>query len=222
MKLKEGLEEEFYRAWKEGKVKRVDDPVIDRTMAVRIATQLRWIPINNIEWKYHPMTGEPLIDGWPLYSGLPQREWVGLTNEEMFYIYGQNHVGKLCNLGRLVEAKLKEKNSTTERNIQTSDKIPVKSSHLEGHTMNNEYTAGEAEAWINGHRVGKNQGEQLRLAVKEFFEDYLDVVEESDSGRLFHPITVSCCRALKTEPLEKLLVEMRKRSGAKSKDENHE
>ena len=22
-------------------------------------------------WKYDPMTGEPLIDGWPLYSGLP-------------------------------------------------------------------------------------------------------------------------------------------------------
>lgn len=180
MKLKEGLEEEFYKAWKEGKVKRVDDPVIDRTMAVRIATQLRWIPINNIEWKYHPMTGEPMFDGWPLHSGVP------------------------------------EKNSTNERNTQTSDKIPVESAQAEG------YTAGKADAWVNGHRVGKKQGEQLRIAVKEFFEKYLDVVEESDSGKIFHPITISCCRALKTEPLEKLLTEMRALSGAKSKEENHE
>jgi len=48
------------------------------------------------------------MDKVPLYT---KKEWVGLTDEEMFYIYGQNHVGKLCNLGRLVEAKLKEKNN---------------------------------------------------------------------------------------------------------------
>jgi len=31
---------------------------------------------------YDPYTGEPLVDGWPLYSGLPQREWLGLTYKE--------------------------------------------------------------------------------------------------------------------------------------------
>jgi hypothetical protein len=51
------------------------------------------------------------MDKVPLYTAPPQREWVELTDEEMFDIYGQNHIGKLCNLGRLVEAKLKEKNT---------------------------------------------------------------------------------------------------------------
>lgn len=23
-------------------------------------------------WKFDPMTGEPLVNGWPLYSGLPK------------------------------------------------------------------------------------------------------------------------------------------------------
>ncbi len=62
------------------------------------------------EWKYNPMTGEPLIDGWPLYSGLPQREWIGLTDEE---IDTWNIVGheSLRDFVRAIEAKLKEKNT---------------------------------------------------------------------------------------------------------------
>ena len=51
--------------------------------------------------------------------------------------------------------------------------------------------------------------ERLKECVKDFFENYLDVQEESDSGRMFHPITISCCRAMKTEPLNKLLDEMK-------------
>jgi hypothetical protein len=78
------------------------------------------------EWKYNPMTGEPLIDGWPLYSGLPQREWQGLTDDEMNEAmdywsdpvrsaYGGAHsadgeyVG-MIDTWRYIEAKLKEKN----------------------------------------------------------------------------------------------------------------
>jgi hypothetical protein len=30
--------------------------------------------VDRRQWKYDPMTGEPLVDGWPLYSGLPQPE----------------------------------------------------------------------------------------------------------------------------------------------------
>jgi hypothetical protein len=61
-----------------------DERVIDKSMAKRIATQLGWEP---------------------------KREWVALTDDEMLDIYGQNHEGKKYNLGRLVEAKLKEKNA---------------------------------------------------------------------------------------------------------------
>lgn len=28
--------------------------------------------VDRRQWKYDPMTGEPLVDGWPLYSGLPK------------------------------------------------------------------------------------------------------------------------------------------------------
>lgn len=40
-----------------------------------------------------------------------KREWVGLTDDEMLMIYGQNHEGKKYNLGRMVQRALKEKNA---------------------------------------------------------------------------------------------------------------
>ncbi len=58
----------------------------------------------------------------------------------------------------------------------------------------------------------------LRVCVKEFFEKYLNYAEESDSGKMFHPITVSCCRVMMTEPLNNLLARMAELSGAKPKE----
>ena len=60
----------------------MSDPVIDRTMAVRIATQLGWEP---------------------------KREWVGLTDEEKLTLVREtdNPVDALA----ATEAKLKEKNT---------------------------------------------------------------------------------------------------------------
>jgi hypothetical protein len=69
------------------------------------------MPIANLEEKelVYPTKPEPTIDGWPLYSGLPQREWVGLTDEERANCsaeaYGRHFV--LC---ELIEFKLKQKN----------------------------------------------------------------------------------------------------------------
>lgn len=64
------------------------DPVIDKTMAKRIATQLGWEP---------------------------KREWVGLTNEEiadMHYAIKVKGMGayKTEDIYRAIEAQLKEKN----------------------------------------------------------------------------------------------------------------
>ena len=56
--------------------------------------------------------------------------------------------------------------------------------------------------------------EELQTLVKDFFEKFLDTWEESDSGREFHPITISCCRCMKVEPLDKLLIRMRELSEA--------
>jgi len=59
------------------------------------------------------------------------------------------------------------------------------------------------------------EAEELQILVKSFFEDYLDYQEESDSGRVFNPIHISCTRVMKLEPLAKLLIRMRELSGAK-------
>ena len=58
---------------------------------------------------------------------------------------------------------------------------------------------------------------ELRACVKEFFEGYLNIVEESDNGKEFNPITISCCRALMVEPLNNLLNRMAELSGAERK-----
>jgi len=44
-------------------------------------------------------------------NAMGKREWVGLTDEEMLMIYGQQHEGEKYSLGRMVEQALKEKNT---------------------------------------------------------------------------------------------------------------
>lgn len=55
---------------------------------------------------------------------------------------------------------------------------------------------------------------RLRHLVKTFFDTYLNRVEESEGGRLFFPIVISNCRAATIAPLNDLLDEMAKLSGA--------
>jgi hypothetical protein len=66
-------------------------------------------------------------------------------------------------------------------------------------------------------KVHKLQAEndELKATMRGFFEDFLNVREESDSGRVFAPITISSCRVMMTEPLSALLDKMRTLSGAK-------
>jgi len=62
--------------------------------------------------------------------------------------------------------------------------------------------------------------EELKACVKSFFEDYLNMRECSDSGRMWAPIAVSCARVMKLDPLGELLERMRVLSGAeKAHDE---
>jgi hypothetical protein len=56
---------------------------------------------------------------------------------------------------------------------------------------------------------------ELQTLVKSFFEDYLNYEEESDSGRVFCPIHLSCTRVMMIEPLAKLLMRMKELSGVK-------
>ena len=54
---------------------------------------------------------------------------------------------------------------------------------------------------------------ELQGLVKEFFEKYLNHVEESDGGIMFSPITISCCRVMMIKPLEDLLTKMAELAG---------
>lgn len=53
------------------------------------------------------------------------------------------------------------------------------------------------------------EGETLEELVKEFFEKYLNRVEETESGGFFNPIVVTCCRSMMIKPLGELLEKMR-------------
>lgn len=60
------------------------DPIIDRTMAVRIATQLGWEP---------------------------KREWINLTDEEIYEAVENSNSVLVKDMARAIESKLKEKNT---------------------------------------------------------------------------------------------------------------
>ena len=69
----------------------------------------------------------------------------------------------------------------------------------------------EVEGWNEENAL------KLQILVKELFNAYLNKVEESEGGREFAPVTISCCRSLMVEPLNKLLDKMRELSGADEK-----
>jgi hypothetical protein len=68
-------------------------------------------------------------DNMSLRAAPPQREWVGLTDDEMFTLWMRSpaETENRFAFARAIEAKLKEKNSTTEKNIQISDKKEAES-----------------------------------------------------------------------------------------------
>jgi len=51
------------------------------------------------------------MDKVPLYTAPPKKEWVDLTDDEMLMIYAQPHEGFKYSLGRMIQAKLREKNA---------------------------------------------------------------------------------------------------------------
>ena len=89
--------------------------------------------------------------------------------------------------------------------------------------MNNERSLAEEitegfEA-LKTLRQVQAEHEELKATVRSFFEDFIDIREESDSGRVFAPITISSCRCMMIEPLAEVLAKMRTLSGAKKERE---
>ena len=68
-------------------------------------------------------------------------------------------------------------------------------------------------------RQQQAENAELKATVRSFFEDFIDIREESDSGRVFAPITISSCRCMMIEPLYEVLAKMRTLSGAKKRSE---
>jgi hypothetical protein len=52
---------------------------------------------------------------------------------------------------------------------------------------------------------------ELKTLTKRFFQ-ILDTKEESDSGRIFSPVFISCCRVLLGQELNKILLRMKELS----------
>ena len=70
--------------------------------------------VEALEWCHggEPVgTAEAIQAGKQAIAELEQRTWVGLTDDEMLMIYGQQHEGKKYSLGRMVQQALKEKNT---------------------------------------------------------------------------------------------------------------
>jgi len=58
------------------------------------------------------------------------------------------------------------------------------------------------------------QYKDLAEAVRQFFA-MLEIVEESDSGREFHPISIGNSRVMLQEPMENILAQMKEMSREK-------
>jgi len=72
----------------------------------------------------------------------------------------------------------------------------------------------EVKAAVKMLRQQAEEIAELKATVRSFFQDFLDIREESDSGRVFAPITISSCRCMMIEPLAEVLDKMRKLSGS--------
>ena len=56
--------------------------------------------------------------------------------------------------------------------------------------------------------IAANRIEELESTIKELFV-LLERVEETDEGRKFHPVQITCCRALDGVKLEQVLRKLR-------------
>lgn len=53
-----------------------------------------------------------------------------------------------------------------------------------------------------------SKAQQYDVLVYQMFE-LLDITEETDDGRVFHPNRISSCRAADAEKLEQVLIELK-------------
>jgi hypothetical protein len=97
---------------------------------------------------------------------------------------------------------------------QQAQEIAMLKQIIDANNLQSDIGQLDTRSYLIGRYDGLEKDE-LKQLVKSFFEDYLDYQEESDSGRVFNPIHVSCTRVMMIESLAKLLMRMRELSGVK-------
>lgn len=65
--------------------------------------------MNGLKWKDGLLNCD-FYDSQPFYTAPPKKEWVGLTDEEVWHM-SQFNCGTRGEFARAIEAKLKEKNT---------------------------------------------------------------------------------------------------------------
>ena len=73
-----------------------------------------WADKHDIEREGHDFyvnRQQPAKNGVPLYTAQPQREWQGLTDEEIMDLCAAQWASHPIEVARIIEAKLKEKNN---------------------------------------------------------------------------------------------------------------
>lgn len=86
--------------------------------------------------------------------------------------------------------------------------------------MNEQFSVGSCVIWteddekrldtviLNKHLRKLDDQEKLKVLVKKFLY-YLDIEEESDDGKKFHPTAITSCRAMDAFNLDEILGKMR-------------
>lgn len=123
-----------------------------------------------------------------------------LTREIDVIIHGEEGVAQqpaLCDVLASVRDVVKERDWTRDQNARLKALVEEASPLVEA--------AGTAALEAKAHL---DEMRQLVTLAREFFA-YLDTVEESDSGCSFHPLTMSCCRAMWIDDLARILSGMR-------------
>jgi len=101
--------------------------------------------------------------------------------------------------------------------VEPDESFDRTASHMAGEYVSHRSLAEEiTEGFEALKQIRELEAEnaELKATVRSFFQDFLDVREESDSGRVFAPITISSCRCMMIDPLAEALAKMRKLSGS--------
>jgi len=101
--------------------------------------------------------------------------------------------------------------------VEPDESFDRTASHMAGEYVSHRSLAEEiTEGFEALKQIRELEAEnaELKATVRSFFQDFIDIREESDSGRVFAPITISSCRCMMIEPLAEVLAKMRKLSGS--------